>query len=125
MFSRLFKNKPPIEEDEDSSQAGVNKASNGGIIYGDYLQVNTNVNIWILNFKKIISEPACSFFFSDPQLSKITTAQVLQSEVKGNKIHDEHLFIVTHQGEVDLTGSEHQVQVVSVNSAPTSDIMKY
>lgn len=25
-------------------------------------------------------------------------AQVLQSELKGNKIHDEHLFIVTHQG---------------------------
>uniref|UniRef100_A0A8C7YPP2 Tryptophan 2,3-dioxygenase n=1 Tax=Oryzias sinensis TaxID=183150 RepID=A0A8C7YPP2_9TELE len=64
----LFKNKPPADEDEDASQAGVNKASKGGIIYGDYLQ-----------------------------LDKIITAQVLQSEVKGNKIHDEHLFIVTHQ----------------------------
>ncbi|KAA8588646.1 hypothetical protein FQN60_009991 [Etheostoma spectabile] len=65
----LFKNKPPkTEEDEDASQAGVNKASKGGIIYGDYLQ-----------------------------LDKIVSAQVLQSEVKGNKIHDEHLFIVTHQ----------------------------
>lgn len=38
--SRLFKNKPPAEgEDEDPTQAGVNKASKGGIIYGDYLQV--------------------------------------------------------------------------------------
>uniref|UniRef100_A0A3Q2URX7 Tryptophan 2,3-dioxygenase n=1 Tax=Haplochromis burtoni TaxID=8153 RepID=A0A3Q2URX7_HAPBU len=65
----LFKNKPPnTEEDEDDSQAGVNKASRGGIIYGDYLQ-----------------------------LDKILTAQVLQSELKANKIHDEHLFIVTHQ----------------------------
>lgn len=43
---RLFKNKPPkTEEEEDASQVGVNKASNGGIIYGDYLQVeNTNYN---------------------------------------------------------------------------------
>uniref|UniRef100_A0A669B0K7 tryptophan 2,3-dioxygenase n=1 Tax=Oreochromis niloticus TaxID=8128 RepID=A0A669B0K7_ORENI len=65
----LYKNKPPkTEEDEDDSQAGVNKASRGGIIYGDYLQ-----------------------------LDKILTAQVLQSELKANKIHDEHLFIVTHQ----------------------------
>lgn len=38
--SRLFKNKPPAEgEDDDPTQAGVNKASKGGIIYGDYLQV--------------------------------------------------------------------------------------
>lgn len=32
------------------------------------------------------------------QLGKILSSQVLQSEVKGQKIHDEHLFIVTHQG---------------------------
>uniref|UniRef100_A0A7N6A8V2 Tryptophan 2,3-dioxygenase n=1 Tax=Anabas testudineus TaxID=64144 RepID=A0A7N6A8V2_ANATE len=66
---RLFKNKPPkTDDDEDGSQAGVNNASRGGIIYGDYLQ-----------------------------LDKILSAQVLQSEIKSNKIHDEHLFIVTHQ----------------------------
>lgn len=42
---RLFKNKPN-EEDEDASQAGVNKASKGGIIYGDYLQVKQqNISI--------------------------------------------------------------------------------
>ncbi|KAG7224889.1 hypothetical protein INR49_014953 [Caranx melampygus] len=65
----LFKNKPPASEDnDDAAQSGVNKASRGGIIYGDYLQ-----------------------------LDKIVSAQLLQSEVKGNKIHDEHLFIVTHQ----------------------------
>uniref|UniRef100_A0A8C9T717 tryptophan 2,3-dioxygenase n=1 Tax=Scleropages formosus TaxID=113540 RepID=A0A8C9T717_SCLFO len=55
-------------EEEDESQEGVNNASKGGIIYGDYLQ-----------------------------LEKIVSAQVLQSELRGNKIHDEHLFIVTHQ----------------------------
>uniref|UniRef100_A0A4W5KBA6 Tryptophan 2,3-dioxygenase n=1 Tax=Hucho hucho TaxID=62062 RepID=A0A4W5KBA6_9TELE len=65
----LFKSKPHLKEDEaDDSQKGINKASKGGIIYGDYLQ-----------------------------LDKVVKAQVLQSELKGNKIHDEHLFIVTHQ----------------------------
>ncbi|KAJ0002753.1 hypothetical protein NQD34_007902 [Periophthalmus magnuspinnatus] len=65
----LFKNRPPkTEEEDDVAQAGVNKASKGGIIYGDYLQ-----------------------------LDKVLGAQVLQSELKANKIHDEHLFIVTHQ----------------------------
>ncbi|XP_061895663.1 tryptophan 2,3-dioxygenase A-like [Entelurus aequoreus] len=65
----LFKKQPPKpEEEEDASQVGINRASKGGIIYGEYLQ-----------------------------LDKILTAQVLQSELKGNKIHDEHLFIVTHQ----------------------------
>uniref|UniRef100_A0A3B1IPV7 Tryptophan 2,3-dioxygenase n=1 Tax=Astyanax mexicanus TaxID=7994 RepID=A0A3B1IPV7_ASTMX len=56
------------EEDVDGAQTGVNKASKGGIIYGDYLQ-----------------------------LDKIVSSQLLQSDLKGNKIHDEHLFIVTHQ----------------------------
>ncbi|XP_030047471.1 tryptophan 2,3-dioxygenase [Microcaecilia unicolor] len=54
--------------EEDKAQEGLNKASRGGLIYGDYLQ-----------------------------LDKILSAQELQSELKGNKIHDEHLFIVTHQ----------------------------
>ncbi|KFP72517.1 Tryptophan 2,3-dioxygenase, partial [Apaloderma vittatum] len=31
------------------------------------------------------------------KLNKILNAQELESEKKGNKIHDEHLFIVTHQ----------------------------
>ncbi|XP_030630655.1 tryptophan 2,3-dioxygenase A [Chanos chanos] len=57
-----------LDEEVDDSQEGTNKASKGGIIYGDYLQ-----------------------------LDKIVTSQLLQSELKGNKIHDEHLFIVTHQ----------------------------
>ncbi|KAG8454013.1 hypothetical protein GDO86_000587 [Hymenochirus boettgeri] len=55
-------------KNEDKSQEGLNKASKGGLIYGDYLQ-----------------------------LDKVLTAQELQSEKKGNKIHDEHLFIITHQ----------------------------
>ncbi|XP_062382867.1 tryptophan 2,3-dioxygenase A-like [Sardina pilchardus] len=56
------------DEERDYSQEGTNKASKGGIIYGEYLQ-----------------------------LDKIVAAQSLQSELKGNKIHDEHLFIITHQ----------------------------
>ncbi|CAN2388759.1 tryptophan catabolic process to acetyl-CoA [Pristimantis euphronides] len=56
------------DKNGDNSQEGINKASRGGMIYGDYLQ-----------------------------LHKVLNAQELQSEKKGNKIHDEHLFIVTHQ----------------------------
>ncbi|NWS73941.1 T23O dioxygenase, partial [Crotophaga sulcirostris] len=56
------------DENHDKSQEGINKASKGGLVYGDYLQLN-----------------------------KILNAQELQSEKKGKKIHDEHLFIVTHQ----------------------------
>ncbi|XP_051012873.1 tryptophan 2,3-dioxygenase [Acomys russatus] len=54
--------------EEDKAQSGVNRAGSGGLIYGNYLQ-----------------------------LDKILNAQELQSEIKGNKIHDEHLFIITHQ----------------------------
>uniref|UniRef100_A0A673JWK5 Tryptophan 2,3-dioxygenase n=1 Tax=Sinocyclocheilus rhinocerous TaxID=307959 RepID=A0A673JWK5_9TELE len=54
--------------EEDESQKGINKATKGGIVYGEYLQ-----------------------------LDKVLNAQVLQSQQRGDKIHDEHLFIVTHQ----------------------------
>ncbi|KAL2087521.1 hypothetical protein ACEWY4_016349 [Coilia grayii] len=57
-----------VTEEEDDAQKGINKASKGGIVYGDYLV-----------------------------LDKVLNAQVLQSELKGDKVHDEHLFIVTHQ----------------------------
>ncbi|NXF88069.1 T23O dioxygenase, partial [Eubucco bourcierii] len=63
-----FNNLSLDDEKDDKSQEGVNKASKSGLIYGEYLQLN-----------------------------KILNAQELQSEKKGNKIHDEHLFIVTHQ----------------------------
>ncbi|NWY76564.1 T23O dioxygenase, partial [Erithacus rubecula] len=56
------------DENEDKSQEGINRASKGGLIYGEYLQLN-----------------------------KILNAQELESEKNGKKIHDEHLFIVTHQ----------------------------
>ncbi|NXO70898.1 T23O dioxygenase, partial [Phainopepla nitens] len=56
------------DENDDGSQEGINKARKGGLIYGEYLQLN-----------------------------KILNAQELESEKKGKKIHDEHLFIVTHQ----------------------------
>uniref|UniRef100_A0A671R999 Tryptophan 2,3-dioxygenase n=1 Tax=Sinocyclocheilus anshuiensis TaxID=1608454 RepID=A0A671R999_9TELE len=65
---QLFTSKPSQAEEEDESQKGINKATKGGIFYGEYLQ-----------------------------LDKVLSAQVLQSQQKGNKIHDEHLFIVTHQ----------------------------
>ncbi|XP_066503203.1 tryptophan 2,3-dioxygenase B [Hoplias malabaricus] len=64
----LLKSKLSAADEEDDSQKGINKAIKGGISYGDYLQ-----------------------------LDKVINAQVLQSEVRGKKIHDEHLFIVTHQ----------------------------
>uniref|UniRef100_G1T9H1 Tryptophan 2,3-dioxygenase n=2 Tax=Oryctolagus cuniculus TaxID=9986 RepID=G1T9H1_RABIT len=67
-FGYAFKNLSVESRDEDKSQTGVNRASKGGLIYGSYLQ-----------------------------LEKILNAQELQSEIKGNKIHDEHLFIITHQ----------------------------
>jgi len=57
------------KEADDPTQAGVNVlADAGGISYGDYLQ-----------------------------LDKILSAQVPQSRVHGQEVHDEHLFIVTHQ----------------------------
>uniref|UniRef100_A0A8C7DN68 tryptophan 2,3-dioxygenase n=1 Tax=Oncorhynchus kisutch TaxID=8019 RepID=A0A8C7DN68_ONCKI len=77
IISKLLLN----EEEADESQKGINKASKGGIIYGDYLQ-----------------------------LDKVVTAQVLQSELKGNKIHDEHLFIVTHQELIFKMVMLHQVR---------------
>ncbi|XP_017548859.1 tryptophan 2,3-dioxygenase A [Pygocentrus nattereri] len=65
----LLASKQQVKEDDvDAEQSEVNKPSKGGIIYGDYLQ-----------------------------LDKVVSSQLLQSELKGNKIHDEHLFIVTHQ----------------------------
>jgi len=57
------------EEDAAAVQDGVNVlADAGGISYGDYLQ-----------------------------LDKLLTAQTPQSAVHGSEIHDEHLFIITHQ----------------------------
>jgi len=61
------KEKDTTENDE--TQAGVNVlADAGGISYGDYLQ-----------------------------LDKILSAQQPQSTLYGKEVHDEHLFIVTHQ----------------------------
>jgi len=57
------------EKGGDSVQDGVNVlADAGGISYGDYLQ-----------------------------LEKLLDAQVPQSKVHGSEVHDEHLFIITHQ----------------------------
>ncbi|KAM5194538.1 tryptophan 2,3-dioxygenase [Mantella aurantiaca] len=67
-FQHTFNELSLEDKNGDNAQDGSNKASKGGLMYGDYLQ-----------------------------LDKVLDAQVLQSDVKGNKIHDEHLFIVTHQ----------------------------
>ncbi|XP_070625312.1 tryptophan 2,3-dioxygenase isoform X3 [Bos indicus] len=71
-FGYAFKPLSAQGSEEDKSQAGVNRASKGGLIYGNYLQ-----------------------------LEKVLNAQELQSEMKGNKIHDEHLFIITHQDKIN------------------------
>jgi len=61
--------KTAIKEKEKGGQEGVNVlADAGGISYGDYLQ-----------------------------LDKILQAQEPQSSLHGKTVHDEHLFIVTHQ----------------------------
>ncbi|KAI5277828.1 Tryptophan 2,3-Dioxygenase [Manis pentadactyla] len=67
-FGYAFKKLSVEGSEEDKSQTGMNRASKGGLIYGNYLH-----------------------------LEKVLNAQELQSEIKGNKIHDEHLFIITHQ----------------------------
>lgn len=36
---RLFTSKSSQAEEEDESQKGINKATKGGIVYGEYLQV--------------------------------------------------------------------------------------
>ncbi|XP_030882380.1 tryptophan 2,3-dioxygenase isoform X2 [Leptonychotes weddellii] len=67
-FGCAFKKLSIEGNEEDKSQTAVNRASKGGLLYGNYLH-----------------------------LEKVLNAQELQSEIKGNKIHDEHLFIITHQ----------------------------
>lgn len=43
--NRLFPNKHAQTDQVDDSQIGTNKAANGGIIYKEYLQVNT---FWVV-----------------------------------------------------------------------------
>lgn len=66
----LSLNKSVYLNRQDYAQFGFNMAENtGGYLYGDYLQ-----------------------------LDKILSAQRLVSEEHNRPVHDEHLFIVTHQG---------------------------
>ncbi|CAM9439124.1 tryptophan 2,3-dioxygenase [Lampetra fluviatilis] len=70
-FNRATRSSPVDLDDgleNDAAQEGINKAALGGLVYGDYLQ-----------------------------LHKILDAQVLESTKHHNTIHDEHLFITTHQ----------------------------
>ena len=61
----------------DGEQDGVNMMEAvGSISYGNYLQ-----------------------------LDKILNAQVLQSDLDGRHVHDEHLFIVIHQSKTNFGGN--------------------
>ncbi|VDN33910.1 unnamed protein product [Cylicostephanus goldi] len=58
-----------METVEDDAQAGTNKVALGqGVTYGQYLQ-----------------------------LDKLLDCQKLLSEEQGNRVNDEHLFIIIHQ----------------------------
>ncbi|XP_058253343.1 tryptophan 2,3-dioxygenase A [Hemibagrus wyckioides] len=57
-----------LKEEEEEDEDAVKKSSKGSISYRDYLQ-----------------------------LDKLFSSQTLQSELNSNRIHDEHLFIITHQ----------------------------
>lgn len=48
----LFTSKPSQAEEEDESQKGINKATKGGIIYGEYLQVMKSPAAKWLNHSK-------------------------------------------------------------------------
>ena len=56
----------------DSGQDGECLGEQSGMLYGEYLQ-----------------------------LEKILNAQTLLSEQHNRTVHDEHLFIITHQGMID------------------------
>ncbi|KAB0404938.1 hypothetical protein E2I00_016691 [Balaenoptera physalus] len=116
-FGYAFKNLSVQGSEEDKSQMGVNRASKGGLIYGNYLQspnsfLDLKISLFIhmyafSSFVRTIQETLFLFFCL--KLEKVLNAQELQSEIKGNKIHDEHLFIITHQGKLHtrLDGSHH------------------
>ncbi|KAG9344081.1 hypothetical protein JZ751_012561 [Albula glossodonta] len=58
---KFFQSKLLLKEDEDESQRGINKASKGGIIYGDYLQLEKVTSAQVLQtyelwFKQILWE---------------------------------------------------------------------
>lgn len=66
-ISRSMLDPPPDRVDHEADSVNV-LSDVGGISYGDYLR-----------------------------LDKILDAQELQSELQGRRVHDEHLFIITHQ----------------------------
>jgi len=66
-ISRSILDPPPERVDHEADSVNV-LSDVGGISYGDYLR-----------------------------LDKVLDAQVLQSELNGRRVHDEHLFIITHQ----------------------------
>lgn len=49
-YCRLFKNKPPQTEEDDAAQAGENKASKGGIMYGEYLKVKSFLSTFRIGY---------------------------------------------------------------------------
>lgn len=64
---RLFTSKA---EEEDESQKGTNKATKGGIVYGEYLQV---INLKSSTFIDICTDPNMNY-------SYLTFQSILQQE---------------------------------------------
>lgn len=58
------------------------------------------------------------------KLEKLLSAQELQSELKGNKIHDEHLFIITHQGKLQKSWTTAIPQAFHINNNESCSFFK-
>lgn len=56
----MFTSKPSQAEEEDESQKGINKASKGGIVYGEYLQV---INLKSSAFIDICTDPNINYSY--------------------------------------------------------------
>ncbi len=76
-----------------------------GMMYGEYLQVKNETLDWKLyipnplTHKKEKENDNNNYGQMNVQLDKILDGQRLMSEQLGSEtVHDEHLFIVTHQG---------------------------
>lgn len=79
------------------------------LLFSKYKRLIIKIEVWIFNkdifmmwyrikWHYLQNYWKITLVFFLLKLDKILNAQELQSENKGNKIHDEHLFIVTHQG---------------------------
>ncbi|XP_057706371.1 tryptophan 2,3-dioxygenase A isoform X2 [Corythoichthys intestinalis] len=103
----LFRNQPQEpKEEQDVSQAGINKASKGGVVYGDYLKVRDERNMLKVNnrihrivvilrvlveqFTILETMTALDFFEFREYLSPASGFQSLQFRLLENKIGVPH-----------------------------------